>query len=307
MFQSKIGHSQHTPADISLESCINNNAQDETVVSHRTTININQSQSDSILINGASVHMNNTILDAETLTQNNTLETNSNVKLEDEGLMIFGPVEMRKNLSTRDPSEIDNSNVNFSQNREQWQRRANSQSHIKIPQTPKMNRHSEMWHHRQNHTPDLVMDLPLVGNSSPKETTKKSISMSANLYSENSLEDDTVSTKSAESPTGPESPDMTTAAERFAKQNQCTLKKNTKIHIEGDGSMDANNTVSDLIAIPSPVPDRKLNNVPESTTSTSTFKPQIKAKPPVLKKPVFCVPLHAASQEVLPKDQSELT
>lgn len=302
MFQSKFSHNQHTSADISLESCINNNAQDQSIISHRTTININQSLSENIVINGASVLMNNSILDSENIVQNNTLETNSNVKLEDDGL-FFGPVELRKNASA---SEIDNSNVSFTQNRERWQRRANSQSHIKVPQSLKANRHSESSPQRQNHTPDLVMDLPLIGNSSPKETTKKSISISSNPYSENSIEDDAVSTKSLESPTGPESPDMTTAAERFAKQNQCTLKKNTKIHVESGSSMNVNDAVSDLIAIPSPVPDRKFNTVPECTTSTSSFKPQIKAKPPVLKKPVFCVPLTAASQEGQPKDQSDL-
>lgn len=299
MFQSKFG--QHTPADISLESCINNNAQDQ-VISHRTTININQSLSENILINGASVLLNNKVLDSGNIIQNNTLETNSNIKLEDDASIFLGPVELRKNSSA---SEIDNSNVSFTQNKERWQRRANSQSHIKVSSAVKLNRNSETCNHRQNHTPDLVMDLPLIGNASPKETTKKSISIASNVYSENTVEDDTASTKSVESPTGPESPDMTTAAERFAKQNQCTLKKNTKIHVDG-GNTNLNEAVSDLIAIPSPVPDRKISAVRESSTSTSSFKPQIKAKPPVLKKPVFCVPLAATSQEALPKDQQDL-
>lgn len=242
---------------------------DENVIAHRTTININQSQSQDIYING-------------------TLDT----AIRDDS------VELRSNVV-----EIDDSNVNFNQNREQWQRRANSQSHIKVTHTLKTNRLSETWVQRQNHTPDLVMDLPLVGNSSPKETTKKSISVSANLCSDNS-EDDSVSVKSLESPTGPESPDMTTAAERFAKQNQCTLKKNTKIHGESSGSVELTKPISDLVAISSPVTERRYNTLQDNAGSTTTtFKPQVKAKPPVLKKPVFSVPL----QDVLRKDQSDLT
>lgn len=232
--------------------------QDDTVISHRTTININQSQQ-SIIINGASA-FNKTLSECDIKELSN--------KLDDD--------------AKSESSEIDDSNVNFSENREQWQKRALSQSNIKLPPSLK----KENYLQRQNHTPDLVMDLPLTGSSSPKEIGKKSISVSANL------EDDNISVKSLESPTGPESPDMTTAAERFAKQNQCTLKKNTKVHI--DNSVDQN----DLAPIPSPIPDRKL-----SETSTSSFKPQVKAKPAaLLKKPVFCVP-----QEVLRKDQPDLT
>lgn len=251
----------------SLEPC----ATDESVISHRTTININQSQSQNIFVNGAQ----------DTTNRDDTVEFRNNT------------------------AEIDDSNVNFNQNREQWQRRANSQSHTKVL---KSSRHSDTWVQRQNHTPDLVMDLPLVGSSSPKEITKKSISVSANLYSDSS-EDDSVSVKSLESPTGPESPDMTTAAERFAKQNQCTLKKNTKIQSEcSSGSMEVTKQISDLVAISSPITERKYNTLPDSAGSTTTtFKPQVKAKPPVLKKPVFSVPLPATPQDALRKDENDLT
>lgn len=203
-------------------------------------------------------------------------------------------------VEIRKKSEIDESNVNFNQNREQWQRRANSQSHIHLSQsqTLKANRNSESYL-RQNHTPDLVMDLPLVGNLSPKETTKKSISISSNLNSES---DDSTSIKSLESPQGPESPDMQTAAERFAKQNQCTLKKNTKVHVDSSDLR----TESNLITITSPMPERKYATIGSATTTTTTtFKPQLKVKPPVLKKPAFSVPLSSVSSEIQ-KDQPDL-
>lgn len=258
------GQDSPNPTEVSLESADEN-------VSHRTTININQSQSHNIFVNS---------------TPDDELALSSSVG------------------ST---AEIDDSNVNFNKNREQWQRRASSQSHIKVSQTLKSNRHSETWVQRQNHTPDLVMDLPLIGNSSPKEVAKKSISVSENLYSDSS-EDESVSVQSLESPTGPESPDMTTAAERFAKQNQCTLKKNTKILSESSDSINVTKPFSDLVAISSPMTERKYSTLPDNAGSTTTtFKPQVKVKPPVLKKPVFSVPLPAAPQEVLRKDQPDLT
>lgn len=272
VFFFKLLQSKSSQVSNSLESY----ASDETVISHRTTININQSQSQNIFVNGA-----------------------HDTASRDDGRLTLNTVELPNNTP-----EIDDSNVNFNQNREQWQRRANSQSHIKVL---KSNRNSETWVQRQNHTPDLVMDLPLVGNSSPKEITKKTISVSANLYSDSS-EDDSVSVKSLESPTGPESPDMTTAAERFAKQNQCTLKKNTKIHSESSGSVEMTKQISDLVAISSPMTERKYNTLPDSAGSTTTtFKPQVKTKPPVLKKPVFSVPLPATAPEVIRKDQPDLT
>lgn len=77
-------------------------------------------------------------------------------------------------------------------------------------------------------TPDLVMDLP----TNPEQPTG-----------------------------GLESPDMTTAAERFAKQNQCTLKKNPK----------------------PPKPD------PSACSPVLLKKNQMKMKPEIMKKPVCLV------------------
>ncbi|KAJ8674031.1 hypothetical protein QAD02_005293 [Eretmocerus hayati] len=126
----------------------------------------------------------------------------------------------------------------FSANRELWQRRAASHSQLQLssPAGPKFVR--EM---RQKHTPDLVMDLPLVSaESTSKIASSGSISpcsvvgaVDVNSDDEDGLLCSTPARRSTLAPTtpstakpiGPESPDMSTAAERFAKQNQCTLKK----------------------------------------------------------------------------------
>lgn len=89
----------------------------------------------------------------------------------------------------------------FSANRELWQRRAASQGQLT---TVNLGRRE-----RQKYAPDLVCDLP------PAEAA----AAPANLNSPVDRDE----RDSAAS--GPESPDMSTAAERFAKQNQCTLKK----------------------------------------------------------------------------------
>lgn len=193
-------------------------------------------------------------------------------------------------VDSDDRSEIDESNVNFSQNRELWQRRANLDS---APASPLLKTHrlSEPYIQRQNHTPDLVMDLPLVGNSGLKEQLTKSLSILGNMYSSNSLGDETAQS-ATDSSSEPDSPDMHTAAETFAKQNQCTLKKNKKNHIPES---------SEYVPITSPVPDRKYATLGSSTT-TSTFKPQPKSKPLVLKKPVFSMPLRSVSIEMMCKE-----
>ncbi|XP_060536893.1 SLIT-ROBO Rho GTPase-activating protein 1-like isoform X2 [Cylas formicarius] len=181
-------------------------------------------------------------------------------------------------LSSSEKSEIDESNVNFSQSRDLWQRRADTEA----SSTPllKSQRLSEPFAQRQSHTPDLVMDLPLAS----------SVSVFSGLCLNNSPESLTTNEKQQDV----ESPEMQTAAETFAKQNQCTLKKNTKIHLEG----------SEFVTISSPVPNRKYATLGPAT-STTTFKPPTKAKPMVLKKPMFSVPIRSVSIEMVCKD-SEL-
>ncbi|CAK9813383.1 SLIT-ROBO Rho GTPase-activating protein 1, partial [Anthophora plagiata] len=110
----------------------------------------------------------------------------------------------------------------FSANRELWQRRATSQTQLNTPALPnhKIFRTSQEFREmRQKHTPDLVMDLPL----SAQDASKKSASSSSLSSSDEETPTQPSRAEAATSPTGgPESPDMSTAAERFAKQNQCT-------------------------------------------------------------------------------------
>nr|CAD7575753.1 unnamed protein product [Timema californicum] len=248
-------------------------------------------------------------------------------------------------------------NVNFSQSRELWQRRTASQNQLgpssKVP-TKNFRSNQEFWEMRQKHTPDLVMDLPVLG-SSPKETGggKKSLSTtsltSLSSSSSSGEEETPPASENVISPTGPESPDMTTAAERFAKQNQCTLKKNTKashgasidaqtqtikaatkrakfsanesssnitvqkLSSEMKTTDDNDNTKPssevvvlnqtttepEIVPIRSPGPHRTAQKaVPKFGSATlmtganpvSSFKPQVKAKPQLLRKPVLPVP-----------------
>ena len=210
-----------------------------------------------------------------------------------------------KSQSVSETNETTNS---FNQNRELWQRRAASQGHIDPPQNPTLRHSQELWELRQKHTPDLVMDLPLVGSSSPKEGNDKSIS-----------EEDSSSSESS-SP-GPESPDMTTAAERFAKQNQCTLKKNTKVNLprKSNEILNDNKTSSEVDSLENILNSEKINQVKSelelvinpvahqqrltpkmavkfsasnnSPSNTVPSKPQLKQKPQILRKPVLPLPV----------------
>ncbi|XP_076035046.1 SLIT-ROBO Rho GTPase-activating protein 1-like isoform X5 [Oratosquilla oratoria] len=85
--------------------------------------------------------------------------------------------------------------------------------------------------------PDLVMDLPVnTLSSSPKEHSGLGTSpKSLRGHDGHSYES---SSSSGNSSPGTQSPDMT-AAERFAKQNQCTLKKTPVVKVPGGYSADA--------------------------------------------------------------------
>lgn len=249
-------------------------------------------------------------------------------------------------------------NVNFSQNREIWQRRAASQTQMESSKSivKSFRSSQEFWEMRQKHTPDLVMDLPLLASSSPKEAGggKKSlsaVSLSSLSSSSSSGEEESSAAEPVVSPTGPESPDMTTAAERFAKQNQCTLKKNTKAshgasidaqtqtvkaatkrskfaasstvaametpnndmqipaevikmsdndNLKPSSDTKSQSTESELVPIRSPGPQRMMPKIGGGKTgqggsllqaaAVSSFKPQVKVKPQILRKPVLPVP-----------------
>ncbi|XP_071454526.1 SLIT-ROBO Rho GTPase-activating protein 1-like isoform X2 [Hetaerina americana] len=271
----------------------------------------------------------------------------------------------------------------FGRNREAWQRRAASQSHLEAgqqsapsstnisPAPSSLFRSSvEFWELRQKHTPDLVMDLPPTGTGAGKVEQEYGVGRRrrrkkmaarraegdtcADRDAEGEDEDDeggddssssgsgggdigamiipassTTSEVPAEgggsSSPGPESPDMT-AAERFAKQNQCTLKKKggsdaqsrkkaTTSTSPADGvdagtraiSRTPQSNSSDPIGLKTPsetAPSRspvtpkfpsKISVSPSGSrppVNAPPFqppgvKPQVKAKPAILKKPVL--------------------
>ncbi|XP_059352259.1 SLIT-ROBO Rho GTPase-activating protein 1-like isoform X3 [Daphnia carinata] len=82
---------------------------------------------------------------------------------------------------------------------------------------------------RPKHTPDLVMDLPpsLPLSSSPKEGETLVDPATRQRH-------ESESSSSSSNSSSPSSPDMTTAAETFAMQNQSTLKKSTIKQIKKD-------------------------------------------------------------------------
>ncbi|XP_043800210.1 SLIT-ROBO Rho GTPase-activating protein 1-like isoform X2 [Apis laboriosa] len=219
----------------------------------------------------------------------------------------------------------------FSANRELWQRRATSQTQLNPPAPPnhKIFRTSQEFREmRQKHTPDLVMDLPL----SAQDASKKSASSSSLSSSDEETPTQPSRTEAATSPTGgPESPDMSTAAERFAKQNQCTLKKNTKsnpdasklkrIETEHDPEQESeeivrstsSNQISDSMSLRSPLPPRSTPKIAAKFadmhltggSQVSSFKPQIKVKPTILRKPVLPFPHPHMSPELARKIEKQ--
>nr|XP_033339739.1 SLIT-ROBO Rho GTPase-activating protein 1-like isoform X2 [Megalopta genalis] len=226
----------------------------------------------------------------------------------------------------------------FSANRELWQRRATSQTQLNPPVPPnnKIYRSSQEFREmRQKHTPDLVMDLPL----SAQDASKKSASSNSLSSSDEDTPVQPSRAEAATSPTGgPESPDMSTAAERFAKQNQCTLKKNTKtnppetqsklkrgVDAENEPEQEpeemvrsaSSNQISSDSSMPlrSPLPPRskiepkivaKFADMHLTGGSqVSSFKPQVKVKPTILRKPVLPFPHPHMSPELARKIEKQ--
>lgn len=143
--------------------------------------------------------------------------------------------------------------------------------------------------------------------------------------------------EAATSPTGGlESPDMSTAAERFAKQNQCTLKKNTKSTLEdskfkqventeqeaeaelevNSNLMDRSNSSNQILettSLRSPLPQRSTPKIAAKFadmhltggSQVSSFKPQVKVKPAILRKPVLPFPHPHMSPELARKIEKQ--
>ncbi|XP_029170170.1 SLIT-ROBO Rho GTPase-activating protein 1-like isoform X2 [Nylanderia fulva] len=267
---------------------------------------------------------------------------------------------------------------NFSANRELWQRRATSQTQllnatVVVPVTPKSSSYSrvsqEFREMRQKHTPDLVMDLPLsaqdpvgkksASSSSLSSSDDETMMMSSLLPPQQQQQAVPSRAEAATSPTGgPESPDMSTAAERFAKQNQCTLKKNTKsastaetpiaggklkriettaeqhdgvvvvvdaendeiirsassnqIAVDGGGEGGGGGGVN--LPLRSPLPPRSTPKIVAKfaelhltggSQMVSPFKPQVKVKPTILRKPVMPFPHPHMSPELARKIEKQ--
>ncbi|XP_015365720.1 PREDICTED: SLIT-ROBO Rho GTPase-activating protein 1-like [Diuraphis noxia] len=130
-----------------------------------------------------------------------------------------------------------------------WRKRADSQGSIDRKPLPAV-RHQLQQHSVDTKAPggapDLVMDLP--ARTSGCAVTPQ----------------DAAATAAAQEP---DSPDMGTAAERFAKQNQCTLKKYSK-------------------PLPA-VPQLANGGGDKPELPPKLTKPPLKAKPQIFKKPVF--------------------
>ncbi|XP_011145271.1 SLIT-ROBO Rho GTPase-activating protein 1 isoform X1 [Harpegnathos saltator] len=236
--------------------------------------------------------------------------------------------------------------TNFSANRELWQRRATSQTQLNpaVPPTPKSFRTSQEFREmRQKHTPDLVMDLPLSAQDASKKSASSSSLSSSDDETPTSLPMAPARAEAATSPTGgPESPDMSTAAERFAKQNQCTLKKNTKTNSDSAGKLKrvetadheigaidaiendeivrsaSSNQLADGggggVPLKSPLPPRSTPKIVAKFADmhltggsqvVSTFKPQVKVKPTILRKPVLPFPHPHMSPELARKIEKQ--
>ncbi|KAK6643213.1 hypothetical protein RUM43_004717 [Polyplax serrata] len=210
---------------------------------------------------------------------------------------------------------------NFTQNRELWQRRAASQGQIEPPVAQRQSQ--DLWELRQKQTPDLVMDLPVVGNQ--KEDL---------IHNRSSIAEEEMGSE-ASSP-GPESPDMT-AAERFAKQNQCTLKKNTKVNLprsKGNGEIISEKTSTsqvenlsnflnsdkiiqvknelELVINPVAHQQRLTPKLPVKFASAanppvSSVKPPFKPKPQILKKPILPLPVLPTQPPAEQKETPNLT
>ncbi|XP_065218066.1 SLIT-ROBO Rho GTPase-activating protein 1-like isoform X2 [Planococcus citri] len=167
-----------------------------------------------------------------------------------------------KALSVGDPTDDDDFPKSFNQNRELWQQRASSHTSVNSIGLPKDSPAQRDF--RPKHTPDLVMDLPVQETvKSPEETE-------------------------TEAQNEPESPDMALAAERFAKQNQCTLKKNNR-ELRRDKTDSKNSNGA------------KSTDDETSPRMSPVVKPQIKAKPPILRKPMLSpsVPIHLMRKDRL--------
>lgn len=114
----------------------------------------------------------------------------------------------------------------FQQNRDLWEKRTETQSTHSLP-APRILTRNRI-------APDLVMDLPVTNNGRTVNSSRESLNSSddgaSTSGSGSKAAGDVVNSKSIE--------DMT-SAERFASQNQCTLKKNERFSAGTSTNSDA--------------------------------------------------------------------
>lgn len=144
----------------------------------------------------------------------------------------------------------------FVRRRDLWEKRTSITSTSGAPVVPS----ATPQQLRPKHTPDLVMDLPpsLPLSSSPKDGDTLVDPATRQRHESGS------STSSSNSSSSPSSPDMQTAAETFAMQNQSTLKKSTIKQIKKDKAEAA------AVAVPSTSGAVTKDHVAAKPISTAT-------------------------------------
>lgn len=144
----------------------------------------------------------------------------------------------------------------FQQNRELWEKRAELQSQQCLT-TPRILTRNRI-------APDLVMDLPFANKDGVVHSSRESLNSGSDEIIGNDNRDTNNINNALESTSRPIE-DMT-SAERFAAQNQCTLKKNERF---SGGSSCIDSTGIEL---------RKENKV-DFKSNSSADKPKAEVKP----------------------------
>lgn len=159
----------------------------------------------------------------------------------------------------------------FVRRRDLWEKRTSITSTSTTPAVPQAA--PQLQQHRPKHTPDLVMDLPpsLPLSSSPKEGDTLVDPASRQRH-------ESGGSSSSSNSSSPGSPDMTTAAETFAMQNQSTLKKSTIKQIKKDRADAAAASTSVAVTCEHvTVAPVTVVTMAESTRPTSSVKVSVSA------------------------------
>lgn len=166
----------------------------------------------------------------------------------------------------------------FQQNRELWEKRTEMQSQqcLTAPRILTRHRVSSDRIAPDRIAPDLVMDLPVPNKErtvhSPRESLNSSdetanYSNTSNIVNEKRTANDSNALKIADDK------DMT-SAERFASQNQCTLKKNERFSGNSIVHKENNETVKENL-----IEFKAKTIITNNTASGSCDKPKVEIKP----------------------------